>query len=590
MLNSPAMFVVLALIAYGIAYWGYGRWYDRTVWRPDPNRTTPAHMYTDGVEYFPVSRYVLWGYQYKSVAALGPILGPFIAIQYGWVPALLWIIFGNFFIGWLQDYGAIMLSVRNQGRSFGPITYEFTGAAGRSTLLGFILFYLLIISATFIQLIAVFWNTFAGSFVATAGIILTGVICGQLLYKRRMNVGAVTLIAFALMILSFWLGSTSIGQAVKFNLTAQGALNFNVWLWAALCCVILYVGSILPLPTFIQPFNYVSFFPAMFAVLVILVGALITPLTGVTLAQPAYVGFWGPKGSFAAGGNPMWPVLFTAIACGAISGWHSLVSSSSTAKQLDIEPDAHPVGAGAMLGEGLLALVSLASYMVLSPERIAELGGASVGSWVFGATLITKPILGAFMSDNAIRVFFGTVLVIYAITVQALVTRFWRLVSVEVFGESILAQKHVATFIGLLLPWIMAVSGSWNNIWLFFGGSNQLLAGLALMLITIHLARVKAPSRYTLVPALFMIVTTLAAIAVQTVRFLQAALGGPAKTLTQDPLKTLAPTVANIIDWASVLIGVVLFVLGLRMAILTLQAYGRAKAGLLAQPQAAPGD
>lgn len=175
----------------------------------------------------------------------------------------------------------------------------------------------------------------------------------------------------------------------------------------------------------------------------------------------------------------MWPVLFTAIACGAISGWHSLVSSSSTAKQLDVEPDAHPVGAGAMLGEGLLALVSLASYMVLSPERIAELGGASVGAWVYGATLLTEPILGLFMSDAAIQVFYGTVLVIYAITVQALVTRFWRLVSVEVFGEGILAQKHVSTFVGLLLPWIMAVSGSWNNIWLFFGGSNQLLAGLA---------------------------------------------------------------------------------------------------------------
>mgnify|MGYP001207747408 CR=1 FL=1 len=589
MANTPAMFVVLALIAYGIAYWGYGRWYDRTVWRPDPNRTTPAHMYTDGVEYFPVSRYVLWGYQYKSVAALGPILGPFIAIQFGWVPALLWIIFGNFFIGWLQDYGAIMLSVRNQGRSFGPIAYEFTGAAGRSTLLGFILFYLLILSATFIQLIAVFWNTFEGSFVATLGLILTGVVAGQLLYKRRMNVGTVTLISFGLMILAFWLGSSELGRSVKFNL-GGGALNFNVWVWAAICGVILYLASILPLPTFIQPFNYVSFFPAMLAVLVILVGALITPFTGVTLAQPAYVGFWGTAGGFAQGGSPIWPVLFTAIACGAISGWHSLVSSSSTAKQLDIEPDAHPVGAGAMLAEGLLALVSLASYMVLSPERIAELKGASVGSWVYGATLITKPLLGAFMSDVAIRVFFGTVLVIYAITVQALITRFWRLVSAEVFGESILAQKHVATFVGLLLPWIMAVSGSWNNIWLYFGGSNQLLAGLALMLITIHLARVKAPSRFTLIPALFMIVTTLAAIAFQTLRFLQAALAGPSRTLTQDPIKTMAPTLANILDWASVLIGLALFLLGLRMAILTLRAYARAKSGLLAHPEAVAGD
>src|SRR5690606_26373656 len=160
----------------------------------------------------------------------------------------------------------------------------------------------------------------------------------------------------------------------------------------------------------------VSFFPAFLSVILILIGALLAPFTGVRLEQPAFVGFWGTAGSFANGGSPLWPVLFTAIACGAISGWHSLVSSSSTAKQLDVETDAHPVGAGAMLSEGLLALASLASYMVLSPERIAELKGASVGSWVYGATLMTKPILGLFMSDVAIRVFFGTVLVIFAIT------------------------------------------------------------------------------------------------------------------------------------------------------------------------------
>src|SRR5215469_14954061 len=141
----PMYFVILALIAYGVAYFIYGKWYDRRVWQPDVRRTTPAHMYTDGVEYFPVSRAVLWGYQFKSVAALGPILGPFIALTYGWLPALIWIILGNFFIGWLQDYGAIMVSVRNEGRSFGPISYEFTGAGGRNTLLGFILIYLLVV-------------------------------------------------------------------------------------------------------------------------------------------------------------------------------------------------------------------------------------------------------------------------------------------------------------------------------------------------------------------------------------------------------------------------------------------------------------
>nr|PZN41391.1 MAG: carbon starvation protein A [Bacillota bacterium] len=576
-MNSPAFFVLLALVGYAIAYWGYGKWFDRTVWKPDPKRTTPAHMYTDGVEYFPVSKYVLWGYQYKSIAALGPILGPFVALQYGWAPALAWIILGNFFIGWLQDYGAIMLSVRNQGRSFGPITYEFTGNTGRATLLGFILFYLLIISATFIFLIARFWNIFPGAFAATMGIILTGVIVGQLMYRVRLGVGITTLIAFVLMIASFWIGTLEPFQW-KVSLGENGA--YNILFWSTLLAVFLYLASILPLPFFIQPINYVSFFPAFAAVIFILLGALITPFTGVTLAQPAFKGFMGTSG-------PMYPILFVSIACGAISGWHSLVSSSSTAKQLDVETDAHPIGAGAMLSEGLLALASLAAYMVLSQEEIQALGSNNVASWVYGATLLTRPFLG-WMGENGMQLFYATVLVIFAITVQALITRFWRLVSAEVFGDSILGQKHVATLVGLLVPLVFANTGTWSNLWLYFGGSNQLLAGLALMLITIHLARVKEPSQFTLVPAVFMIVTTLAAIAWQAYDFYRTVVSGGTKVMAPwDQYKTFALTM----DIIFIGVGVVLFVLGLRMALMTLRAYRAARAGTLGTaPTAATGD
>src|SRR6266849_6201467 len=274
-MSSPLWFVLLALICYFIAYRVYGKWYDRTVWKPDRNRTTPAHMYTDGVEYFPVSKYVLWGYQFKSVAALGPVLGPFIGITFGWLPALLWIIGGNFFIGWLQDYGAMMLSVRKEGRSFGPITYEFTGARGRTNLLAFVLFYLIIISATFIALIASFWNAFPGTFVATVGILLAGLLCGQLLYRVKMNVFAVTGIGLALVVLSIYLG-------VAFPIT----LKFGVWnipIWAFVAALILYAAAVLPTPMFVQPTNYLAFYPAYAAIILILVGAVITPFTNTTI-------------------------------------------------------------------------------------------------------------------------------------------------------------------------------------------------------------------------------------------------------------------------------------------------------------------
>ncbi len=572
LLNTPFLWVVITIAVYIVAYMAYGRWVDRKVWKVDAKRTTPAHMYMDGVEFFPVSRYVLWGYQFKSVAALGPILGPFIGIAFGWLPALLWIIAGNFFIGWLQDYGSLMLSVRKEGRSFGPITYEFTGAKGRRNLLAFVLFYLIIISATFIALIAAFWNAFGGTtFVPTIGVILAGVLCGQLLYRVKMNVFAVTAIGLLLVVFSIWLG-----------IQIPVVLNFGVWnvvVWAALCAVILYFAAVLPTPTFIQPTNYLAFYPAYAAIILLLVGALASPLTNVPLAEPAFVGVW------VTNFGPIWPILFVAIACGAISGWHSLVSSSSSAKQLDIETDALPVGGGAMLSEGLLALVSLAAYSVVAGLNPL---GSSPTAWVSGSELLVAPLVGGRAVAGAVlSTFFGLVLIIYAITVQALVTRFFRLVAGETWSEGrfrILGNKHVSTFFSLGVSWLFAVTGSWWALWLYFGGANQLLAGLAIMLIAIYLAKSRALTRNYLIPGVFMIVTTLAALVYETYTFLNAFVqyvflgnSGPLGSQTKPPVSGY-PLAALTIDAVFVIVGVSLFAVGLSMSIRLFRSYRQSKA------------
>jgi len=588
-LGTPFLWVIATIALYGIAYWGYAKWIDRNVWRSDAKRTTPAHMYMDGVEYFPTSRYVLWGYQFKSVAALGPILGPFIGITFGWLPALIWIIGGNFFIGWLQDYGAMMLSVRKEGRSFGPITYEFTGARGRTNLLAFVLFYLIIISATFIALIAVFWNRYSGTFVATVGILLAGLLCGQLLYRVKMNVFAVTGIGLALVVVSIYLG-------VLFPVSLNYG-NWNIPIWAFIAAIILYAAAVLPTPTFVQPTNYLAFYPAYAAIILLLLGALATPFTNIPVTMPA-----GPI-LFQADTGPLWPILFVAIACGAISGWHSLVSSSSSSKQLDIETDALPVGGGAMLSEGLLALVSLIAYMVLAPSAFVQ---GNYPSWVEGAVKLTSPFLGA-LTGPVLTTFFGLVLIIYALTVQALVTRFFRLVAGETWSEGrfhVLGNKHVSTVVGLAIPWGFAVSGSWWALWLYFGGSNQLLAGLAIMLITIHLARTRAPTRYSLVPASFMIVTTLAALVWQTYTFANSVvqyLGNvPFPTgANRDPTVWILRNVRapiNVKEYAFValginaifvLVGLVLFLVGLSMAIRLFRSYRTSMAEARAKAPAA---
>src|SRR5216110_4077371 len=591
-LATPFLWVVATIALYAVAYWGYGKWIDRNVWRSDAKKATPAHMYMDGVEYFPVSRYVLWGYQFKSVAALGPILGPFIGITFGWLPALLWIIGGNFFIGWLQDYGSMMLSVRKEGRSFGPITYEFTGARGRTNLLAFVLFYLIIISAAFIALIASFWNQFSGTFVATVGILLAGLLCGQLLYRMKMNVFAVTGIGLALVVLSIYLG-------VRFPITLPWGV-WNVPIWGLICAVILYAAAVLPTPMFVQPTNYLAFYPAYAAIILLLVGALATPFTNIPVSMPSGPFLFDPQGIL----GPIWPILFVAIACGAISGWHSLVSSSSSSKQLDVETDALPVGGGAMLSEGLLALASLIAYMVLTPLFVFGDGSAAnpahsnIAAWPLGAAALVAPILGIQATAAILTTFFGLVLVIYALTVQALVTRFFRLVAGETWGEGrfrALGNKHVATAVGLGVPWAFAVSGSWWALWLYFGGANQLLAGLAIMLITIHLAKVRAPSRYSLIPGVFMVVTTLASLVWQTGTFLYSVwaylqndktwvlrnVRGPIQT---DPNLLILAVAINAVF---VIIGAALFVVGVSMAIRLFRSYNRSVAEARAKAPAA---
>ncbi len=566
---------------YTVTYFAYSRWYDRKVWRTAAERTTPAHMYMDGVEFFPVSRYVLWGTQFKGIAALGPILGPFIAMQYGWLPALLWLVFGNIFIGWMHDYGSIMMSIRSEGKSLGPISYQLATPRGRTVLLTFILFYLIIISAVFISLIATFFVNFPGTFISTALILLGSAVIGYLLFRVRMNIFVVTGVALAVVVGSIAVG-TLVGWPDKGFLGALGFVNaanpgWGVAFFAFLTLFILAAGALLPMPKFAQPAVYVAFFPAFVAVLFIVIGTFLTPIwsTPITTQQPAFRGWMS---SDAANGGPLWPILFVAISCGAISGWHSLVGTSATSKQLDVETDARPVGAGAMLAEGLLGTASLAAFMVVPGLTPIS---SNVTGWVKGSTILTQNWLG-FLGLPTLTVFFGLTLVIYALSVQILVTRFWRMVSAELFASGLarpFGNKYVATALGLLIPWAFAITGSWWNLWIYFGGSNQLLAGLALMLVSIHLVRSRNLSKPTLVTGTFMTVTTLAALAWEVYIFYTAATTylatGTGLTIRPPLSQPQYATIAFAFNVAFIFVGAVLFSVGLYMAYLVYRSYWR---------------
>jgi carbon starvation protein len=577
--STPMPYVLITLIIYAIAYFLYGKWMDTKVWQVDPSRPTPAHVYMDGVEFFPVNRYVLYGFQFKSVAALGPIVGPLTAVAlFGWLPALIWIVLGNFFIGWVQDYSSMLLSVRNEGRSFGPITYELLGDSPRKLLLSYLLYYFFLISAAFIYVLASTANGSPGAFTATIGTILVGLLVGQLIYKLRMNIIYVTILAIILTAVSVAIGVITQWppKNVFDPITGNGT---SLFIWMLIFAVILFIAAIVPLPTFITPVNYISFYPTAFTVIIVLIGALLTPLLNIQFNQPsvnvanAFITVPDPTKSAA---GPIWPILFVTIACGAISGWHSLISSGISSRQLDVETDARPVGGGAMILEGMVALSAFAAAAILAPIP------PGAGAYVAGGSKILSALFGA---GSAViwNVFLGVFILLMGTTVQTLITRYWRIVSAEIFSKgslSILGNKYVATIIGLLLPIILAAIGSWPSVWIFFGGTNQLLAGFALTLVAVYLMKVKRPTLPILIPGLFMMITTITALGWETAVVLRSAftLFDPKKVLLSGqsvPDALGGATVGVIINLIAGIIGIILVILGILMAYYLLRSYFR---------------
>ncbi|MFX1483698.1 MAG: carbon starvation protein A [Promethearchaeota archaeon] len=562
---SPAIFVAVGLVIYIFGYWLYARYVDRNVWSPDPKVKTPAHMYMDGVEFFPTSKSVLFGFQFKSIAALGPISGPFIALVFGWLPAFLWIIFGTFFIGWIHDYTSVMITVRSEGESFGPIAYRMVGSRARKGLMGFIIFYLILVMAVFAYICGAFFRAFPQSIVPTIFVIAGGAFAGILMYRRKMNIVISTIVGMLFMVVGIVLGIW---------LYVAGYLDWvattPVELWITLALVLVYFGATLAITDWAQPVNYIAFWPCFVAVILIIIGALVSPLTmGMYPADPVLVQVDPIVTLFSDANGPLWPILFVAIACGAVSGWHALVGSSATGKQIANEVDALPIAGGSMFLEGLLAMCAMSAYVVIAP---ADVQAAWFVNFPTGAAILTQGMFGGSAVSGVVLVaFFAMVLELYAITVLQLMPRFFRLAAADLAGTSSIAplfrNKWIGAFIGCLIAFIFAATGAWYHIWLLFGGSNQLLAGLALMLASVYLVRAKKPTFYTLIPAIFMIITCEAALVWEAWVFVRALIGplgyyAQAGSLVSNLAIAGNPLPAIALTWTFLGIAVVLFFLG----------------------------
>jgi carbon starvation protein len=514
--------LVIGLAAIGIGYFFYAKTINKNVLQPDEKKATPAKMYMDGVDFTPANRNVLFGYQFKSIAALGPILGPIIAVQWGWLPALLWIILGTFFIGWVQDYTSIMIGVREEGKSFGALSYQLISPRSRMILLIFIYFYLWLIMGSFGVQVGYNLLTNVAVPLGVIIVILVGILAGQMTYKWKKDIILTSVITVVLSFVGIWLSTL---QPVRdffsllygYHLAEDGKTLVSPTLFltvtqakfigSLLVVIICYFGAVLPIWRWAQPINYVAFWIVFLGILGGVVGLLIwRPGMG---DFPAYTGF-NVKGL-----GPLWPILFVTIACGAISGWHSLVSSSGTARQLEKETDALYVGGGAMFLEMFFAIVAFLTATVAfgGLKGYTDAGGGGAPIKVFSVGLAT------FMNHWGLPMDLGTVygavfLTLMALTIMYLVVRFMRVASAEALGDKIPIMKnvHVGTIVALLFTLALIWLVPFLQIWVMFGAANQLMAALALLLVTLWLKSKGKKYQWTLWPFLFMFVTTIAAL------------------------------------------------------------------------------
>jgi len=538
---SSVLILLAGMAAFALAYWRYCRRLEGIV-AIDHARTTPAHALRDGVDYVPAAAPVLLGHHFSSIAGAGPIVGPVLAAAYGWGPVALWIIIGAIFIGGVHDFMALVASARHHGRSMGEVIQITLGTTGRILFLVFCWAALILVIAIFAQLAAKTFVESPSAAMASALYLILALAFGLLVNRAGLPFGRVTAIFLPLMILSVWLG-----LRLPLQFPAQGVGIFGMHLsaqtlWLLVLGIYVCVASIAPVWVLLQPRDYLSSF--------LLYGLMIAGVAGICIARPelqlpVFTAWRQPKL------GTLFPMLFVIVACGAVSGFHSLVASGTTSKQLHNERDARVVGYGAMLIEGVLAIIALITAACLSHGDYARLAGNPVDIFARGIASFVSA-LGVRQADG--YTFAALAVSAFVLTTLDTATRLSRFCLQELCARrhahgglhSFVLDRYTATLICVAASMGLALSGEANTIWPVFGASNQLLAALTLLAVTVWLFHLRKPLGYTLVPVIFMFAVTLYALGelgVSNAVDLRAALAAPAPRPYAAPLALLCATV-----------------------------------------------
>lgn len=509
---------IVALGSFYMAYKFYGGFLSKKILGLDPDRRTPSHEFEDGVDYVPTDRKVLWGHHFTSIAGAAPIVGPAIGVIWGWLPALIWVVVGTIFMGAVHDLGALAISLRHKGRTIGELTEDIVSSRSRTLFLLIMLFLVWIVIAVFALIIAMLFDKFPSTVIPIWCEMILALFVGYAIYKLKWGVTIPALIALVLMYFTIWVGSR---YPIKMPETFLGSGQVT-WMW--IVCIYAFIASILPVWTLLQPRDYINA-EELIVGLLLLYG-------GMFVVHPKIV---APAVQLHPEGAP-WivPFLFITIACGAISGFHCLVCSGTTVRQLKSEKDAHLVGYGAMIAEGVLATIAIIACVAGFATRSAWDGhyaswsaaqglGAKLGAFVTGGT---RFLAGLGISGAFAEAIVGVIIVSFAMTTIDTAARLQRYIIGEL-GEdyklNFLKNRYIGSAIavgsGLLLCLARSGGTGGMRLWPIFGTSNQLLAGLALLVITLWLVKTGRPMIYTFLPMVFMMVVTLWAMMWNIVNF-----------------------------------------------------------------------
>ena len=513
---SGILMMIIAIVVLGGAYLLYGR-YLQNKWGIDPNAKTPAYELEDGVDYVPADTNVVFGHQFASIAGAGPINGPIQAAIFGWLPVLLWILIGGVFFGAVQDFASMYASVKNKGRTIGYIIEEYIGKLGKKLFLLFCWLFCILVVAAFADVVAGTFNGFATSesgtvtkvvangAVATTSMlfIIEAVALGFFLKYSKFNKWVNTAVAVILLVVAIALG-----------------LNFPIYVslgtWHLIIFAYILVASVTPVWALLQPRDYLNSYLLIFMIL----GAVI----GVFVANPAcnleaFTAFSIPD----ANGNPqyMFPILFVTIACGAVSGFHSLVSSGTASKQIKNEKNMLPVSFGAMLMESMLAVLALIAVASFGKGEAAAQGLTTQPQIFAGAIANFLSAIG--LPHSLVFTLINLAVSAFALTSLDSVARVGRLSFQEFFIDDdtdmdnlplykkVATNKYFSTVITLVLAYLLAKVG-YAEIWPLFGSANQLLSVLALIACAVFLKKTKRQGAMLWIPMIFMMAVTFTAL------------------------------------------------------------------------------